>query len=168
MPKTFTNLTAVATGDLLAATTHNNLLTTVNNHTVPPAVSVYFGTATTYTEGTSISWTAEDYDTDAMWTSGASITIQTAGVYVVTFTGRATSTVSASARAALTVSTSPRAQGQEQTTTDFRWSISLTRSFEAAATIAANVQWGGGGTITLQGNTDMRPTLTATFLGKTA
>ena len=89
MPKTFTNLTTVATGDLLAATAHNNLLTTVNNHTVPPMCkatknatqSIPHATATVITLPT------EDYDTDGMHSTlgnTSRITIATDGVYTVT------------------------------------------------------------------------------------
>ena len=129
--------------------------------------SVYFGTNTTYTQDTDISWTAQDFtNTDGMWTSGGNITIQTAGLYLVTFTGRATSTVSAGARAVLNIADSPSVHGPEQATTDFRWSISLVRSFAASNTISARLQWSGGGTVTLQGSASLRPTLTATWLGQ--
>lgn len=136
---------------------------------VPPSCSVYFGTTSTYTQDTDIVWTAQDYTAvDTMWVSGANITTTTAGLYLFTFTGRATNTVSNGARAVILISgTTTEAQGQEQTTTDFRWSISLVRSMTAAQTVQARVQWASGVT-TLQGATDLRPTLTGTYLGKIA
>lgn len=167
MAKTYNTFTNVATGDVYTASQHNAILTNLGNYRVPPMCSVYFGTASTYTQDTDISWTAQDFtNTDGMWTSGANITVQTAGLYLVTFTGRATSTISAGARAVLNLATSPSVHGQEQTTTDFRWSISLVRSFAVSDTIAARVQWSGSGTVTLQGTASLRPTLTATWLGQ--
>lgn len=168
MPKTYPTLTDVATGDVLTASAYNNLLANARNMRVPPACSVYFGTATTYTQDTDIPWTAEDFaNTDGMWTSGATVTIQTAGLYLVTFSGRLTSTSSSSARALVLFSgATTDLQGQAETTSDFRWAISCVRSLAALSTLTARVQGGGLGTITLQGNTDLRPTLTATWLGQ--
>ena len=137
--------------------------------TVPPSCSVYFGTTSTYTQDTDIVWTAQDYTAvDTMWVSGANITTTTAGLYLFTFTGRATNTVSNGARAAILISgTTTEAQTPSETTTDFRWSLSLVRSMTAAQTVQARVQWSSGVT-TLQGGTDLRPTLTGTYLGKIA
>jgi hypothetical protein len=164
----YTTLGTVAPGDVLRANSgtaaYNNVIGNIDALRVPPAVSVYYGTATTYTQDTDIVWTNEDYDTDGMWASGASVTIQTAGLYVVTFTGRATSTSSAGARAALLFSGDPDGQSSAETTSDFRWSLSMVRSLSASDTITARLQWGG--TITLQGNTNLRPTLTVTWLGQ--
>jgi hypothetical protein len=164
MAKTYNTIPTVSTGDVYTATAHNNIVTNVNNYRVPPAVSVYYGTATTYTQDTDIVWTNQDYDTDDMWASGASVTIQTTGLYLVTFTGRATSTSTAGARAVLLLSGDPDAQASEQTTADYRWSISVVRSLTAADTVTARVQWSG--TVTMQGNTNLRPTLTVTWLGQ--
>jgi len=167
MPKTYNTIPTVSTGDVYTATAHNAIGTTINSMRVPPMCSVYFGTNTTYTQDTDISWTAQDFtNTDGMWTSGGNITIQTAGLYLVTFTGRATATVSAGARAVLNIADSPSVHGPEQSTTDFRWSISLVRSFAASNTISARLQWSGSGTVTLQGSASLRPTLTATWLGQ--
>ena len=167
MAKTYNTIGTFTAGAILTAAQMNAIGTNVNNYRVPPACSVYFGTNTTYTQDTDISWTAQDFtNTDGMWTSGGNITVQTAGLYLVTFTGRATATVSAGARAVLNLAGSPSVHGPEQTTTDFRWSISLVRSFAASDTIAARVQWSGSGTVTLQGSASLRPTLTATWLGQ--
>lgn len=137
---------------------------------VPPSVSVGFGTTSTYTQDTNIVWTTADYNTDTMWTSGATVTVRTAGIYLVTFMGRATSTVSASGNAYINAGTAGAYDTQVSfpATTDVRWSLSTVRSLAVNDTIFARLQWSGAGTITLQGTTSMRPTLTATFLGKTA
>lgn len=170
MPKSYPDIGTFTAGQVLTAATMNDVGTNLDNFRVPASCSVYFGTATTYTQDTDIAWTAQDYTTtDSMWTSGATVTIGTAGLYLVTFSGRATSTTSAGARAAISFSgTTTEVQGQEQSTTDFRWSISAVRSLAAASTLTARLQWSGSGTVTLQGASDLRPTLTATWLGQVA
>lgn len=138
--------------------------------TVPPSVSVGFGTTSTYTQDTNIVWTTADYNTDTMWTSGATVTVKTAGIYLVTFMGRATSTLSANLNAYIIAGSAGAYDTQVSypATTDARWSMSTVRSLAVSDTIFGRIQWSGGGTITLQGATSMRPTLTATFLGKSA
>ena len=100
MAKTYTNLTSVATGDVLTATNFNNAQTTLNNHTVPPMASVYRNAALSHTSsGTyqAIAWDTEEFpSTDGMWASGTPnrITLATPGIYMatvtVTFAGSAT------------------------------------------------------------------------------
>jgi hypothetical protein len=89
MAKTFTNLTAVATGDVLTATNYNLVQTTLNNHTVPPMCKATKNAVQSITNVTTtmITFQTEDYDTDAMHdttTNTSRITISTAGVYTVT------------------------------------------------------------------------------------
>lgn len=88
MAKTFTSaLPSVSTGDVLTATAQNNLLTTLNSHTVPPMVRAKRSANYAYTSSAAIAWDAEDYDTDGMHdnaTNNSRITFQTAGIYRVT------------------------------------------------------------------------------------
>jgi len=89
MAKTYTNLTAVATGDVLTATNFNNAQTTLNNHTVPPMCKATKNAVQSIPSvaATVITFQTEDYDTDAMHdttTSTSRITISTAGVYTIT------------------------------------------------------------------------------------
>lgn len=88
MPKTFTSvLPSVSTGDVYQATSHNNIVTTLNSHTVPPLVRAKRSADLSYTSSAAIAWDAEDYDTDAMHdnaTNNTRITFATAGIYRVT------------------------------------------------------------------------------------
>lgn len=60
-------------------------VTGINNLIVPPMVKVYRSSdLTSYTQSSSITWNAEEYDTDGMWTSGTDITIKTAGIWLIT------------------------------------------------------------------------------------
>lgn len=88
MAKTFTSsLPSVSTGDVLTATAQNNLLTTLNSHTVPPLVRAKRSADLSYVSSAAIAWDAEDYDTDSMHdnvTNNTRITFATAGIYRVT------------------------------------------------------------------------------------
>jgi len=88
MAKTYTNLTAVATGAVLTATNFNNAQTTLNNHTVPAMcrISQSGGQTINDATNTTITFSAEQFDTDGMHdlvTNNSRITINTAGVYLV-------------------------------------------------------------------------------------
>lgn len=88
MAKSFTNLTSVATGDVLTATNFNNLQTTVNSHTIPPMCKATKNATQSIpnTTATVITFATEDYDTDGMHDTSLNtsrITINTAGVYIV-------------------------------------------------------------------------------------
>jgi hypothetical protein len=89
MAKTYTNpLPTVATGDLLTSAAYNNVLTTLNNHTVPPAVRLTRSTNYSYTSSAVIPWDVEAYDTDSMHesvTNPGRITFSTTGLYLITF-----------------------------------------------------------------------------------
>ena len=90
MAKTYTTVGTVSAGDVYTAAAHNIIATDVNNLTVKPAVSVYRSSAlTSYTSGLAITWQAEHYDTDSMWSSGSGITIGTTGLYHLSFAGQA-------------------------------------------------------------------------------
>jgi hypothetical protein len=94
VPKTYNTFTNVSTGDVLTATNFNNVLTNIGNYRVPPMVRLT-GSAnlTSYTSGNVITYNTETYDTDDMHstsTNTSRITFQTAGVYLVVFSVRAT------------------------------------------------------------------------------
>jgi hypothetical protein len=91
MAKTYTNLTAVATGDVLTATNFNNAQTTLNNHTVPPMCRVYRSAALSQTLNgglQAVAWDAQSFtNTDGMWSASPNpsrVTIATTGVYLLT------------------------------------------------------------------------------------
>jgi hypothetical protein len=101
MAKTYTAAGSATAGDVYTATAHNVIVTDVNNLIVPPMVQCTRSSDLSYTSGANITWNSETYDTDAMHDTSSNtdrITIQTAGVYIVsltlylTFTGTLTGT----------------------------------------------------------------------------
>ena len=76
-PETFT------AGQTLTAASMNKMTGNDGFLYKPPMCRVYRSSDYSYSSGF-ITWNAEAYDTDGMWSSGDSITIQTAGVYMVT------------------------------------------------------------------------------------
>ena len=176
MAKTYNTLGTVAPGDVLRANSgtaaYNGVITNVNNYRVPPMCSVTLTTTADYTQDTNIVFTSENYDTDGMFApSSADVTIKTAGIYLVTFTGRATSTSSANFQPVIRLAgaNDPGEEVQQlfgAAVTDARFSVSAVRSLAVNDVINARIQWSG--TITLQGGTTQSPTLTATWLGQSS
>lgn len=170
MAKTYNTFTNVATGDVYTAAAHNNILTNLGNYRVPPAVRVKITANKTLTSDAAISWDAEDYDTDDMWTSGGTITINTAGIYLFTFKGRVTLSSAQSAVDCRIIKNTTTTLVQWNSgavaavpTTDFRFSGSIVESCAAGNTIIAAVQTGS--TITGDG-VSIPIVLTATWLGQ--
>ena len=89
MAKTYNTLGTVAPGDVLRANSgtaaYNGVITNVNNYRVPPLCVVYKTASQNIANNTGVilTWDAEYLDTDAMWSSGATMTTSTAGVYLV-------------------------------------------------------------------------------------
>jgi hypothetical protein len=98
MAKTYPDIGTFSPGDILTAATMNDVGTNLDNQRVPPSCRVYRSSdLTSYTSNTAITWNAEDYDTDGMFTaSSTDITIGTTGIYLVVlnifFTATATVT----------------------------------------------------------------------------
>jgi hypothetical protein len=92
MAKTFvSSLPSVSTGSTWTATAANNLLTTMNSHTVPPLIRVRRAAAQTISVNTAqaVYWDTQDINTDgtsAFTASSNIVTIQTTGVYLVSAT----------------------------------------------------------------------------------
>lgn len=84
MPKTYNTFTNVSTGDVLTATNFNNVLTNIGNYRVPPSVKVTKSSNQNVSGLTTVTWGTQDHDTDDMWTSGATLTAQTSGMYLWT------------------------------------------------------------------------------------
>jgi len=170
MPKTYNTIPSVATGDVLTATAWNNQATNVNNYRVPPAVRVKLTASKTITSDVGISWDAEDYDTDAMWTSGATVTINTAGIYLFTLKGRVTLSAAQNSVDVRIIRNSTDTLVQWNSsgvtappTTDFRFGSSIVAACSATDTVVAAVQTGS--TITADG-VAIPVVLTATWLGQ--
>ena len=88
MAKTFTSSIATPnTGDVLTASAYSSAITTLNNHTVPPACKATRSSDLSFTSATAIAWNSEDFDTDAMHdivTNSTRVTVNTDGIYIVT------------------------------------------------------------------------------------
>ena len=99
MAKTFTSsLPTVSTGDVYQATSHNNIVTTLNNHTVPPMATVPLTSNQSVTNnadtvlgfqaavinpGSDITVTSGAVSTT--YANGGKITVSTTGVYLVSY-----------------------------------------------------------------------------------
>ena len=89
MAKTYTAAGSATAGQVYTASAHNVIVTDVNNFIVPPMCSISRTASQSINSGTDtvVAFDTSVIDTDGMGTTGASakITIQTAGVYVITF-----------------------------------------------------------------------------------
>lgn len=87
MPKTYTTVPSVSTGDVYTAANYNTYTATnVSNLIVPPMCIVRRVAAQAVADNTvtNISFDTEDVDTDGMFTpTSTDITIQTAGIYIL-------------------------------------------------------------------------------------
>ena len=89
MGKTYNTISTFVSGAILTANQMNGIGTNVNNYRVPPAIQLVRTTAINpYTSGAAITWSSATYDTespsDPMWSSGGTVTIRTAGIYLIT------------------------------------------------------------------------------------
>lgn len=91
MPKTYTSVPSVSTGDVYQASTYNTYTAqNLNNLIVPPACKAVRTTAQSVNTATitAIAFTAADeFDTDSMHdtvTNNTRITVNTVGLYIVT------------------------------------------------------------------------------------
>ena len=76
----------VAPGEVYTSSRYNtDTVGNLNYLYTPPMVKVYRSSdLTSYASEANITWNAEEYDTDTMWTSGTDVTIKTAGIWMVT------------------------------------------------------------------------------------
>lgn len=147
MAKTYTAVPTVTAGDVYTASAYNTYTSTnVSNLIVPPMCklvaattqSVANSTDTTLTLGTS------EIDTDSMGTTGAAakITINTAGVYMVTYSA----TMVASAGGTIRFATvAKNGTGSPNAATGFFWA-------SAPFTAGYSASWRGGGLLNLAVN----------------
>lgn len=89
MPKTYTAAGTAVAGQVYTAAAHNVIATNVNNFIVPPMCQVKRTTtqAITTASVTDVLFNAETFDTDDMHSTTSNtdrITVNTAGVYIVT------------------------------------------------------------------------------------
>jgi hypothetical protein len=156
MAKTYNSLSTVTVGSVLTASDYNDALENLNNHRVPPSVRVFRSSdASSYTSAAAISWNAEAWDTDDMFTAtSTNITVQTSGLYACTFyayaVGSATITlvtptvlVGGSSRLTTTLNTG---------TTGGRFVLSGVLDLAATNVVTASVTFSGGSAYTIGGN----------------
>lgn len=174
MAKTYGTVTTFTAGSVLTAAQLNVASTAVNNLVVPPSVQVRLTSdVNPYTSATPISWSSSAYDTDGMFSSGTVVTVQTTGVYVVTFTGyaNATATLTRVTPNILKNGVSIANQESQGSTTLAYFSFGVITSCTAGDTLAANVGFTGGSAYILKGNASEAPSqtrLTATWIGRTS
>jgi hypothetical protein len=91
MAKTYNTLSTVTAGSVLTATAYNEAVENSNNYRVPPMCKVRRDATQSIAGNTQrlINWDAETFDTDSMFTaSDVEITVNTAGIYLITATVR--------------------------------------------------------------------------------
>ncbi|HEY7822314.1 MAG TPA: hypothetical protein VIG24_05755 [Acidimicrobiia bacterium] len=161
-------------GEVLTAAFWNEQVRDNQNYLyTPPMCRVYrSSTLTGYSSGTEITWNAEDFDTDSMWSSGTDITINTAGIYLVQgsiyITGSATIT-----RGGAGIYYNGALRGYHNVPPESSTSLYIQRSdvfklavndtISAVALIAGGSGYSVGGTLT-ENHTTSR--LSVTWIGK--
>jgi hypothetical protein len=155
--------TAVAGTTLTAAFLNTNLRDNTNFLYTPPMVQVYrTSDLTSYVASSAITWQAENYDTDSMWSSGTNVTINTSGIYLVEFSGlfSASATLTAVFPEIQLNGTRVRLVRAGFTVTDSYFSIVSTLKLAATNTISAGIDAAGGSGYILRGNANINNIIT--------
>lgn len=177
MAKTYTNVATATAGNVYTAAAHNIIAEDVNNLFIPAAVSVYRSSnLTSYVNDAAISWEAEHYDTDGMWTSGSPtvITVGTTGFYHAHFQGQITGT----ATIGLVLPTIKRSGANIMNAytvvssgTNSRFSVSGVLSLTAADSLTATIFVSGGSAYSITGSAtygESQARLSLTWIGRTS
>jgi hypothetical protein len=177
MPKTYNSLTVAnaTAGSAILASDQAKVFENVNNYRVPPSCIVYRSSdLTSYSQGTAITWNAEAIDTDGMWSSGTDVTIQTAGLYLLTLKGQVQGTATITAMG-WRIAIGGTSAVQSYTTsvnsgTITQNSVSIVASLAATNTVSANVSIGGGSAYIVKGgasvNSEAVTSLSVVWLGQ--
>lgn len=174
MAKTYTAAGSAIAGEVYTASAHNVIVTDVNNLIVPAALRLNLTTSATITNGSSISWSSEAYDTDGMWSSGSTITVNTTGLYVMTFNGFVTAATSlAYAISQINIGGDVTHYGAGAAILGGNSgyiSQSVLANIEATNTITFAVAFSAVGAVTLAGTTNdaTRTRATVTWVGRTS
>ena len=173
MAKTYNTFTDVATGDVYTAAAHNDVLENLNNYRVPPMCQVYRSTdLTSYTSNTAISWSAEAFDTDGMWSSGTDVTINTTGVYRLEFYAYVSGSATITSIIPLIAIGGSNYGEQHLPITAGTYSIgtcAFTVSLTASQVVTARVSIAGGSNYIINGSNaalNERSRLTVTWIGQ--
>jgi hypothetical protein len=176
MAKTYNTLGTVAPGDVLRANSgtaaYNGVITNVNNYRVPPTIMARVTSDITgYTAGNAISFTDKLWDTDFGFTSGTTITVGTAGLYLINFHCyyTATATVASSeprvrAGGAIVARMTIPPVGSTTGYAELTAVVSLT----ASQTITVEMAFSGGSAYVIKGGTtgSDRTFMSATWIGQ--
>ena len=180
MAKTYTAVPSVNTGDVYTAASYNTYTAAnVSNLIVPPAAKIWrTSNLTGYTTGAQITYQAVSYDTDSMWSSGTPtvLTIQTAGIYVVTFSVNWSATATVTAwQPAINInngaSNVARLELACPSTTQGWAVVTYTGSLGVSTVLGSSVSFTGGSAYSLNGSgSDVASNtiLTATWIGRTS
>ena len=184
MPKTYTAVPSVSTGDVYTAATYNTYTAqNVNNLIVPPSCIVRRTTnQTSYTSNTAITWESTLYDTDSpMWASSPNatrVTIQTAGIYLVSFIGYVTASATMTAIQPRVYLNGVANIAMDATLnavnsgTGGTWMLSGTMSLSASDYLEAGVGFTGGSAYVINGSATSQAfsqtRLAVTWIGRTS
>ena len=177
MPKTYTAAGSATAGDVYTASAHNGIVTDVNNLIVPPVCEVVRTTnLTSYTAATDISFSSASIDTDGMFAAGSPtrITIQTTGLYVVTYVAAVSATATMTdVSPIIRKNTSNLAFFMQKaySSTNGYTAGSVVASLTASDYLTLRIDIVGGSNYTVRGdssNTDVQTRLSATWIGRTS
>jgi hypothetical protein len=146
--------TAVAGDVLTAAFWNSNVRDNLNFLYSPPSCRVVrTSDLTSYSSGADITWSSESWDTDTMFSTGTTITINTAGLYLLSFVGRANGTSVSRILPTIKVGgTSCVTLESALSTGDTLFSISSIETLTVGAQITAAVSFVAGSAYVVQGN----------------
>lgn len=170
MAKTYNTIGTFTAGQVLTAAEMNELGENSNNYRVPPSCVVHRTTnATTINP---VDWETEQTDTDGMFVIGtpSRVTINTAGIYLINFSGYMSGTSTLVNPSAYIGKNGAAAARNYLTPIGPNAIFSLTATLELVPTdyITAGLS-GTGGTVVLVGaatNTDQQGRLAVTWLGQ--
>jgi len=151
-------------------------VTGVNNLIAPPSARVIRSSnLTSYTSISAITWSSAAFDTDGMFSAGSPtvLTVQTSGIYVITFNAYVTGspTFSYSLPKIFKNGTSICFAYSFGVTNETGFAISTIRSLTAGDTVSAGVQISGGSAYVVQGNAtegEGQSSLALAWIGRTS
>ena len=180
MAKTYYDIPTFTPGEILTAANMNKIGTTVDNLTIPALVQVRRTTnLSAYSGGTAITWESTGIaSTDAtMWTAGdpTKVTINTTGLYHVSFIGQLNS-----GTAAMTLVSAGLMVNGTQVSDSFMptisslyapFTVSALLNLTAGQYVQAQCNQLGGSALVIQGAATVIPTqtrMTVAWVGNTA
>lgn len=180
MAKSYPTINTFNARDSLTLNVANDIGTNINNNRVPPMCRVFMASNQAISSGTltDVVWTNQDFDTEEpsenMWTSGASVTIRTAGIYLLATTIWFTVNNTGQRQLSITKNASANAETPRvaqaflvATTTAVNnpLSVSTVASLAVGDVIKVNV-WANTTGINVLGATDTPSHLSVTWLGQ--